>query len=112
MLPHPDDPPSGHTKCRVVSSVAPNVVGDLGVPVMLVRSRALPMLLAAMPKAAVEEHGDALPSEHDVGLATKLGERASVLSESQAEPVEPAPQLNLGSGVSSAIGLHDRSYVG
>lgn len=60
-----------------------------------------------MPEAAVDEHGDALGREDDVGPAPET-RRSAVLEKAQTTTVKSRAQRSLGPGVRSAVSDHDR----
>jgi hypothetical protein len=52
-----------------------------------------------VPEAAIEEHGDPVAAEHDVGSAWDGRDGTDVDPEPEAEPVQRGPQRSLGVGV-------------
>lgn len=67
MLPEANDNPAYGAECVVNVMVATDVTRELGLSVVEVRSRRAAVLGASMPPTAVNEYGNSLAWEHDVG---------------------------------------------
>jgi hypothetical protein len=87
MLPNPHDFPTGGFERLVIPSIPGYVAFKLGGPIVGVCPRGHPVDRAAMPEAAVDEHGDALGREDDVGPAADTW-RPAVLEKPQAATVK------------------------
>lgn len=61
------------------------------------------MLGAPVPKAPVDEHGDALTRKHDVGATSQPGEGLRVDAIPQPAGVQDPPERQLGRGVSDPL---------
>jgi hypothetical protein len=67
VLPESEHRPTSFFKSRRVSDVALTIPLNLRVPIVgVLDGWTLPVLWAAMPEAAIAEHGDPVPREHDV----------------------------------------------
>jgi len=64
------------------------------------------MKWAAMPKAAIDEHGDPCPREHDVGFSSEMLERTSMYEIPQSLSMERLSERTLGTRVASRLGAH------
>lgn len=107
VLPRPDNPPPSTLEGASDQPVARDVSFELGDPVVAVPLGNVAVLRAAMPKAAVDEHGDAPAREDDVGLRRDGGQLEPVVdAEAQAPRVEAASERALGAGVASPVARH------
>ena len=69
------------------------------------------MLGAAMPEAAVDEHGDPLVDEHNVRAHANTADGYRVvLAEAVAPSVESRADRDLGLGVCALVAAHLRCY--
>jgi hypothetical protein len=88
VLPVAGDAPSGFGQPHVRVLVAQPICRDLRRPVLAVGPGRGPVFGAAMPIAAVDEHGDAKAPEHDVGPAAKARKRLHVDAVAQPRSVQ------------------------
>ena len=89
------------------------VLGDLGSPERGVRLRAGPVHRAAVPEAAVDEHGHSLAREQEIGAAATIEGQGMVDAIAKAAPMDQAPHGEFAGGVASADPLHaGRRFVG
>jgi hypothetical protein len=66
MLPDSDNGPAGHFKLTVGVCVALTVASDLRLPIPIVDPRLVAVVWAAVPEAAIDEHGHARTREDDI----------------------------------------------
>lgn len=72
MLPNTDDLPSKTAQLAAHKPVPFLIVGDFGIPELLIATRSLVASWAAVPKTAVDKHSDPFPPEGEIRLAQKL----------------------------------------
>jgi hypothetical protein len=65
---------------------------------------------AAVPEAAIDEHGYFHCPEHDVGTATPFQQWPGIDSEAQAEPMEGTPERDLAGRVAASLRLHPAAH--
>ncbi len=103
-VPHPHYGPAGPTQGFVVFPIAPNVPGDLPIPV-LARTPRLMTRGVAMPKRPIDEYGDPQARPGQIGLARNAAVMAAPTPD--ASGVQRTPQPQLRSGVGAAHRAHD-----
>lgn len=87
--------------------VPPPVPRDLLGPVPLIYLMAtLTVIGAAMPKTAVNEHGDARPGEYDICLPAECEERCHMNAVSKTHPMQDTAERQLGAGVLAPLNAH------
>jgi len=92
VLPHVQHVPAEFAERGVLGSVAVDVAVEFGLPPVPVVAWQRAVLGTAVPEAAIHEHSDLRPGEHDVRTAGKLG---MVRLETQTPAVELAAQRDL-----------------
>lgn len=91
------------SRSRLRSSFAPELgVGPWGQPV----------LRAAMPETAVDEHRDLRPPEDDVGATPQTGQGRDIDPVPQAPRVQRPAHPHLRACVASTVTAHDRPHRG
>lgn len=108
VLPNPDYGPSGCAECGLVKAVTLDVSSNLRAPIGGVGSGAGPVLWAVVPEAAIDEDGNLLATEDDVGPAAQALQWSGVDSIAEATPMQLRPEGKLRASVALAIALHDR----
>ena len=99
VLPGPNDGPACLCKPLVGVAVTPPVALDfLGPPVAVV-ARPVAVPWTAVPEAAVDEHGDTQPWEHEVGASAEPWQGRSVNEVAQTEGVHRPADRELRRGV-------------
>jgi len=89
VLPHSDYNPASGLERAVDAPVACYVRFEFRSPVRAVRFWVAAVRGAAVPEASVDEYGDTLPGEDDVGPRAHVARPDSeVLTESKAKPVQ------------------------
>lgn len=112
MLPVAQHDPAGVGQCPVRLGVALAVARDLLLPVVgMGLGRRSAVLGAAVPEAAVDEHGDLEACEDDVGPAAQIGERTDVDPVTQPMGVQQAPHGHFRLRIARPIGLHRPSSL-
>src|SRR5262249_17776209 len=106
VLPHANDEPARLYESEFVLPVANDGRLDLVRPPGAVRLRRRPVLRAAMPPAAVDEEGDALAGEHDIGLASEPFDWPPVDAVSEPASVKRSPDADLELSVPTPVRLH------
>jgi hypothetical protein len=108
VLPHADDSPPRISQNLRLLNISPSVLRQLRQPVRVVGLRGPSVFGAPMPEAAVQEHGQSVASERDVGsYDAALGADRVVLSESEPARMQRASQEKFG----PRIRTPDRSHV-
>ena len=85
---------------------------DLSPPIVGVGLGFLVVRRAAMPVAAIDEHGDSRRPEHEVGGSAKPWERPGRDPVAQATAVDQRTNEEFGSSVSTLVGEHLVSGLG
>lgn len=107
VLPDADDFPSCCREPLARVPITRLIPCDLAGPVPRIGAgRMAPVLSAAVPEAAIDEHGDSCGTEDDVDAAPGAGDDRPVDSESEAPAVQRSPQSNLGGCIALALLLH------
>jgi hypothetical protein len=75
MLPDPDGNPACFDQSAVRVGIAQAVSSEFGLPVIGVGAGWATVIGAGVPQAAVHEHSDLRPAEHDISAATDAVER-------------------------------------
>lgn len=89
VFPDSDRQPPFGCQLLVCVAIPPLVAGDLLGPVPLILDVANPaVLLAAVPEAPVDKHGDAGSRKHKISLAAKLRQRTPVDEVPEPYPVK------------------------
>jgi len=100
------------SKSPSVAPVSSLVTGDLLLPVLLARFRAVPPFrtpAVTVPKTPVHEDGESFPREVEVGRA---GQMLGVAAEAESQTAQEGGKLLLGSRVLTFHGLHNLSPFG
>lgn len=106
VFPHAHDEPSDGFESGVCLDVARAISVELGRPVARVCTWANPVIRAAVPETSVEEYGNTLAREDDVGLAADRTHSTRVLPKSETEAMQLRPQRDLGARVRATVALH------
>jgi hypothetical protein len=64
-----------------------------------------------VPEATIHKHGDATPSEDDVGATTKTWDDEGVHSVPRTPLMKDAADSELGRSVTASVALHDRASM-
>ena len=113
MLPDPDHRPARVLKNNISLTIPLDVSCKLGQPVVLVALRVGCVLGTAMPEAAVDEDGDLLPREHDVGApASVSSERREIDTVAETLPMQQGTYRDLRFRVSASVRTHGASHAG
>src|SRR4051794_40320441 len=99
--------PPGLDEGGFVVAIALDVPLQLRSPVSAVCSRFRPVLRAAVPIAAVNEHREPRPCEEDVS-AREVATRARVLAKAEPGPVQYRPHGDFGPRIRRPVALHNR----
>ena len=91
MFPNTHYKPTPVRQDQIVSAVSSDVPVELGLPVARISPWLVAMLRAAVPEAAVNEHGHAASREHDVGSARSVRQGSSVLPKAEATSMKFGP---------------------
>jgi hypothetical protein len=82
-------------------------------PILGIRTGAGAMLGTAVPKAAIDKDGDAVPREGDVDTDISLtSDNGGVVAKAEASSVQGRAQRHLRLGIATAIRPHDVAYCG
>jgi len=103
VLPGPQNLPTSRGELGVVTRISRPVTCELLTPPFAVRSRKHSVFLAPVPEAAIDEHHESEPYEHDVG-ATR--ETSVMQTKPNAASVEFPSQRQLGSRVPTGLTRH------
>lgn len=106
MLPEAQDHPPGRLQHLGGLAVACHCVLKLPRPELGVGPRPCPMYRAGMPEAAINEYGDLLTAEHQVGSASQRRVRTGVHPISQPEAVHGRSNSHFRTGVAAGIRAH------
>src|ERR1700761_5529678 len=114
MFPESDYGPPGFAESGVGGPVPFDVTAELRLPVPGVGRRLTPVIRAAVPEAAVNEHGDPAGGEHDVGTDPDAARQIEpqILAVTVALAVQRPPQREFRLGVGAAVSLHIRRAGG
>jgi len=66
MLPKPENTPSALFQALGHLGIAGLIAGDFGIPKLLAGLRPTKMFRAAVPKTAIDEHGEPLSAKNEV----------------------------------------------
>jgi hypothetical protein len=97
-------------KLCIDGGVARNVALYLWAPIVDVRCRRLEVHWARMPEAAVDEHRNLGPREHEIRSTTHRSNWPARYSVTKPQAMRGSPQEDLGPGITFSITLHDRSH--
>lgn len=106
MFPKAEDCPPIGFQPFIVRDVTLSIPANLRLPPFAVAYRDGFVFGAAVPVAAVEEHGESYARENDVRLTAQPMDRTSMFVEPQTSAVKRGPKTNLGVRVPRTVGLH------
>jgi hypothetical protein len=107
VLPRAKHIPSGPSQVLIDGPITSYVSRQLGAPVVVVGSRLVPVERASMPKAAVDEDGEAMAREDDVWAYGSPGDAYEVvLAKAKAASVKRRAHRDLGLRVALAVRSH------
>lgn len=106
MLPETRYSPAGFAETCSGFDISRNCSRQLRSPVPLVRLDFVPVLRARVPEAAIDEHRDPMPREHNVGRAPIGGNRPYCHPVPKARGMQTPPHGEFRAGVARADCLH------
>lgn len=109
VLPYPNHAPPSFAQPLVSIAITSSVPFELLAPPISVVLRPRPVLRAAVPIAAIHEHGDSMPGENNIRPAPQALQRRIVDSEPQGAPMELGAQPHLGGRVPLSCSGHPRA---
>lgn len=113
MLPDPENRPTSGSEAVGVESVASDVVVELAVPVLGVRtSGQAAMRWASVPEASINEHCNLAPGKHNIGSRASRTSNVYrvVLPKSVTHPMEGPAHDQFRPGIRAAVALHRRTH--
>lgn len=112
VLPDPDYGPSRCAELGLVEAITLDVSSDLRAPISGIGFWARSVLRTSVPEAAIDEDGNLLATEDDVGPAAQALQWSGVDSIPEATSMQLRPEGKLRPSVALPIALHDRSGGG
>ena len=112
MLPDSYRSPPSVKQNRIGFRVTFTVALDLGTPPGCIGFGEGLVLRAAVPEAAVDEHGNASAREHEIGAPAPAGKRPEIDAVTKARSMEMRSNLQFAGRVSAALTLHPSSDLG